>query len=99
MKVPEDLSKETLEKICQQHVRRFESLLAQAKDGNPNVREDECTVYLATWLGGQTALQLGNPLPDDCVSELKDALYSGEADELLTGPELEKLEAYLASGA
>ena len=96
MRIPEDLSKETQERIVRRHVQHFEALSKRAEAGHPNVRGDECAVYLATWLSGQAALQLGEPLPADCVQEMQDAVWSGDSDEDLTADELAKLEAWLA---
>ncbi len=98
MKIPEDLSKETLLKICDSHVRHFTRLLELGKSERPaarTVRVDECESYLATWTAGKDAVEAGRPLPEDCVDELKDALYSGDCDDELNADELVKLQAMI----
>lgn len=98
MKVPEDLSTETQKKICAWHVAHFNKLIELGKGnsrGSTNVRLQECELYLATWVAGDTALAVGNPMPTDCGEEMFDAVYSGDMDDMLTAEELAKLDRML----
>ena len=88
------IGKASLTAICAQHVTWFERLIERAKAGERGVRQDECEVYLATWLGGQAALRADQPLPSDVINEIEDALCSGEVDSCLTDEEREKVRGW-----
>lgn len=68
--------------LAQLHITRFETLIAQARDGRRGVRIKECENLIAVW-----RQVLANPRWDDLSldarNEIIDAIESGDYDELL----------------
>lgn len=90
MRIPEDLSIETQKKLCDQHVEHFKNLIQRGHDGDRSVRIEECEQYVKIWTAGRLALEVGHPVPPACAQEMQDAVWSGDADELMTPEELER---------
>lgn len=90
MRIPEDLSNETQKKLCDQHVNHFKRLIERGNNGDRMVRVEECEQYLKAWTAGRLALEVGHPVPPACAQEMVDAVWSGEADELMTPEELKR---------
>lgn len=95
MRIPEDLSIETQKKLCDQHVTHFTKLVARGQAGDRSVRIVECDQYLEIWTRGRASLELGATVPPECAQEIGDAVWSGDADELMTPEELERWNKYL----
>lgn len=99
MRIPEDLSTETLKRLCDFHVQHFKKLLELGASDKPAARTVnlvECDHYLGVWQRGATALEIGAVVPSDCVHEIQDAMWSGDADLHLTPKELEAWAKYQA---
>lgn len=94
-KFKEILSRETMLKIAEKHVRRFENLLSSDRH---NIRVDECQHYLEIWSEAQNKLNHETFKPEElsqeALQELGDALSSGEYDGMLTEDEKSKMDAF-----
>jgi hypothetical protein len=84
------ISKESIVKIAESHVRRFSNMLHVAAQGNTNIRVSECEGYKRTW--ERVVESNGENLTKAAKGELLDALFSGSYNDMLTEEERELLE-------
>jgi hypothetical protein len=83
---PSSLTSAQLIALAQSHIRRYDNLIAAANSGHPGIRVDECVEYLRIWTDTLSSAQEGRVF--DSMSglskwEVRDAIESGEYDEML----------------
>lgn len=75
------LTEDQLRKLTEAHIGHFRALIRRGYDGDKSVRMGECLRYVILWRSIQTKAYKG--LTDREIGEIRDALTSGDYDELL----------------
>lgn len=74
---PRGITKEQLGGLTFKHIRRYERMVEQGKQGHPNIRISECELLLKTW---KRIALADSTLDPSCYSEremqeIRDAYY------------------------
>lgn len=90
----EDLSARTILTLASMHVKRFETLIHNAKEGARGINQGDCEHYLVIWQALQRRAlkalisQAGHVcMTEDERDELQDAIDSGDYDDVISSAE------------
>ena len=84
------ISCESLIKLADMNVRRYNRMIEAANAGVPNINTSECYQLAATWVSIKTKAQKGSAdLSKSEAQEVHDAVYCGEYNWALKPDEVE----------
>jgi hypothetical protein len=74
------LTIEQVIKLADWHIAHYDEMIQR---GGPDVRIHEARMYREIWLAAKIAVESGKPIPAPALSEIDEAIESGEFDVLL----------------